>query len=270
MSNRAKPIITGLIQTMQRKLEPEKVYSTFDKMHVQLDEVWTAVFEGPVPKNFAKTLDLTQIPRENIPPVVALTDKKNIFSVEQIFQSTIKFPHIDPATLVESEPFTIEITGPNATLIGQDIEYDAGGWLGDGVGLFFHDNMLEFVKRVGGVKQGVLQINADGIVTLGPIPSTAGAQVFDIVVGNERAYRFGKATDDGTFIFAQIDSNDVIRLGDSALPTGKGHVAVPDELSADLPPASATMDGIVCIDKTNLRLVFYTGGARYRVSGVAF
>lgn len=40
--------------------------------------------------------------------------------------------------------------------------------------------------------------------------------------------------------------------------------------AADLPAASAEMDGRVVLDTTNNRLVFYANGSRYYASGTSF
>lgn len=73
--------------------------------------------------------------------------------------------------------------------------------------------------------------------------------------------------------FVLIDDNDVIHLGESAATdtTPAGHIAIPAKINTEIPlDGDADNDGIIIIDKTNKYLVFYTGGLRYRVAGVAY
>lgn len=74
-----------------------------------------------------------------------------------------------------------------------------------------------------------------------------------------------------TFPVIRLDSNGIIRIGDYARASGVSHMAIPRMAAANLPVGSAAMNGVIAIDSTNNRLVYYTNNLRYFIPiGTAF
>jgi hypothetical protein len=98
---------------------------------------------------------------------------------------------------------------------------------------------------------------------------TATAAVFSgsINMPNNTALYALNNTSTQYFRLIQMDANNVVQVGDQT--NGKfvshGQTAV-----GSLPAAGPTVNGVMAIDGTNNRFVFYVNGSRYYVTGTAF
>lgn len=73
------------------------------------------------------------------------------------------------------------------------------------------------------------------------------------------------------FQVISIDANGIIRIGADAGLRGIGQIAIPRMAAAQLPAGSVAMNGVIAIDSTNNRIVYYTNNLRYWIPiGTAF
>jgi len=269
MSSRNKTIITTLIETFQRTLEPAKMYSCLQKVNADLDEVWSQVNEGPLPTNNGKNLDLSEVPEDNLPDTVAFTDKANVFVENQTIDEG-KALHLLAATPNLTGNIK-PLTDGSSLIVGIGFDHDGVTYSGTGSGIIFESGGITTLARIiGGTLQKLIRATASGIISIGTLVTETGAAINDLVMKNGKVIRgtnFGGTTN---LAMINIDANDLIILGGDAVSSGAGHVHIPHVASANVPTAGATKNGIILIDKDNNWLVYYSNGNRYKIVGTSF
>ena len=113
----------------------------------------------------------------------------------------------------------------------------------------------------------VVAINpsAVGVTTNGAVTSVGSSLAGDFILANNRSVRGVNAAGTSTIVIGKIDTSGYPQLGDGSIHTKLGYIS-----SAGLASAGSTSNGVVVLDSTNNRLVFYVGGNRYYVTGTAF
>lgn len=259
--------IKSLTETLQREVKPEKIYDLIQRMNADLNAVYNAVFDGPLPAvdGFALTrLNAASLEGE-IPESfnIAYKDEINTFWFGQEivqFDDEVPFwklgfgdllsdPVVDPTSY-----FRIGSITDGEFFISQNVFYDGAAFDRDdsGIGalkLDFLDGDLAFTWW-------------DSV--LGDFRSTWSFSGRELFCGN--------FDDDDVISAILVDDDDVVRLGESAQTdtTSVGWPAIPTKINTQLPAAAASSDGVIGIDKTNNRFVFYHSGNRYYVTGTSF
>lgn len=267
MPSQNKLIVQTLINTFQRELKPEKVYEATNKMSSDLNKVFDALFDGPLPAvdGFALIRLNAAVLEGEIPESfnIAYTDINNVFDFGQ--------------TIIQNDdetPFLLlgfgNVSDPTAPI--DPSSYLRLGSLTDGE-FFLSQNMLW---------DGVAfdrDDNAIGALKLDFISGDLAFTWWDDILGDFRStWSFsgreifsGNFADDDVLSVALVDDNDVIRLGESAATdtTPSGYIAIPAKDATQIPlDGDADNDGIICFDKTNKYIVAYISGRRYRTAAL--
>lgn len=239
-------------------------------MNTDLNEVFNAVFDGPLPAvdGFNLTrLDAESLEGTRLPDTfrIAYLDDLNAFTRGQSFINNddeepvfqIGFGNLtDPSLpITPTSYWRFGSLADGEFYVSQNASWDGAAWIQD-------DNAID--SLVCNFIDGDLSLFWWDSV-LGDFRNTWALSGPEIFIANE--------ADDASLSFALRDANDVIRLGESAAvdTTPAGYIAIPAKTNTQIPlDADADNDGIILIDKTNKYLVFYTGGLRYRVAGVAY
>jgi hypothetical protein len=276
-----KTTISGLVETLQKKVEPVKLYSALQKMNDDLNKTYDALFFGPLPAvdgnalTNLNSLNITGIiPEDNLPDNLAFQDRENIFDQTNFFVSEesaviqIGFGTIDPEAdprAYSDEPTSWFRIGPSADsefFISQNFDWDGSDFTLD-------DDLLSgsIITFINGDIQIKKWLPADAVDY--PDPYLADTWFF-----NGKEFGVKNYAQDDDVLFATVNDSDVILLAESAgelTDDFRGHIAIPTKLDTDIPASGeARCNGIICLDKTNNRLIYYIGSARYRLSGVAF
>lgn len=279
-----KAVKSGLIETLQRKVEPAKLYDALKKMDDDINKTYEALFDGPLPAvdGFALTRlnpeSLDGIILEvNLPNSIAFQDRDNIFSESNKF-----VVDDESAIMIGLGEVTVTTNSDGATSRSDDVTSwfraspKASGeffisqnynWTGTDYELddaLLSGSIIEFVD-------GDIQIKsflpADGIDYTSPY-------LADTWFFNGKEFGVANYAQDDEILFAIVNESDVILLGESAgefTDLWRGHIAIPAKSNADLPPSAEPMcNGIICIDKTANDLIYYVNDLRYRLNGVAF
>lgn len=268
MLGTASPLVVkSLIATVQREVTPKNMFPILDAMNSVVEEVYNAVFQGPLPAvdgNALTNLNAGALTGTFPPGMgVALLDDLNLFTRGQ----SIVWNDEDEPFLVMGFGDGFTASAPTSFFrlmsitdgefhISQNAFYDSSGpnWDQDDAAL--DSLILDFVD-------GELNFRwwDNG---LGDFRNTFLFSGPDLYVGNE-------ADDDYLYLFLR-DANDVIHLGESAATdnTGVGWVAITAKPSTQLPSANANHSGIIGINTTSNRFIFYIGANRYYVTGTSF
>jgi hypothetical protein len=96
------------------------------------------------------------------------------------------------------------------------------------------------------------------------------ANAFQVNVGGgatmpNASYLAGTRSGGGTYRLIGLDANDHINLG-----ANDSFIVIVSTAVGNFPAGGATMNGVIGIDSTNNRLVYYSGGNRYFIAGTAF
>lgn len=290
-----KAVISALVETFQRKLEPHKVYDAMRKMNDDLNKTYDTLFFGPLPAVNANALTNLNalnidgiIPEANLPANIAFQDRENIFNESNFFifddeedddqWNSIKLGY---GTVDENEEtgersfdeddilswLRIGSFGPEEFYISQNFKWNGADYLRDndaldGVILEFADGEINFKSW----------LPAD----LFDYPDPYLADTWKFKTDKSLWMRTYEQDDDMNII--HVDAHwDIIYLADSAgtfTDDWKGFVAIPNKTDTALPVLDGAepnrLDGIIAIDKTNQRLCYYTNGDRFEISGVPF
>jgi len=269
MSHTKSIVTRSLINTFQREVKPEKLFSVLTSMNDLLDESYDFITEGPLPA--IDGFNLTRLNAASLegdfPPGfnIAYLDEINAFSRGQRIVLDdgaepfliMGFGDDDPENpVVPSSYFRVGTYQDSEFFISQNVSYDAGFYTQDDA--------------------------ADGSLLIEFIAGTANIKWWDSVLGDFRntweingpEILCSDDADNASYSFVIRDANDVFRLGEDCATDGAasaGYIAIPAKPAAQIPPSgSADADGIIVIDKTTNYLVFYHSGLRYRVAGVAY
>lgn len=264
-----KVIIGSLVSTLQKEVKPEKLYDALRKMNQDLNKIYEALFDGPLPAvdGYNLTRINAAVLNGPIPESynLAYKDRLNHFvRGQQIVYNDVSEPFwtfgfgsetADPV-VVPSSYMRIGSKVDEEFFISQNMFWTGAAWDFD---------------------------SATGSLRLDFINGEILAWWYDAVLLDLRKTFHLKGKELFVENFAQtgdisiyrVDDYDVVRLGDSALANGttpNGWPSIPNTAAANLPVASATptTNGVIGIDATNFRFVFYTNNARYYVAGTAF
>lgn len=270
-----KATINSLVETVKNKVEPAKLYDALHKIHVDLNKTYEALFDGPLPVNNGKNLNLTELPRTSLPAGIAFIDVANVFSQNQTIDKTR--PELDLKDSVTNAVVCRlqKHAGNNGGFL-LNMYYDGAAWqvdtAADGAGVLLGLGAVSSIQRIGGVNYSSWLITTDKIFRLGEPPTVVNAAADEFVMKNNKALRACNAAGNGTLPFAKIDTNDIVQLGSKSVgnTNPNGMPAIPTVVTADISAAGAANNGAIVIEKTLNRLVFYNNGLRYYVAGTAF
>lgn len=273
-----RTVIKSLIETLQRAVDPAKLYDLLKKMFFDLDKVYTTLFEGPLPAVSGE--NLTNLSREGMPDGVAYTDVANVFTEDQLIQK------LRPALELRNEATVGVLSAILArfkqiddtkTLFSSGIDFDGTNYIDDagtGAGIEINGDTGEilFIQVTGGIKTVRARISPAGLLSLGILPLfETGSIAGDLLIANVRSIRSVDAAAGATYSMIVMDGNDLIGLGRSAANTGKGHVTIPRVAAVDIPAAGVSRNGIILIDSTNNRICYFNNNLRYFMpAGTAF
>jgi len=271
-------IIKNLIQTLQREVKPDKLYDALDRINEDLTQVFDAVFTGPLPAVSGENLDLSLVTKAHLPANVAYVDEDNDFeqpqTIEAVLASVILKNKADSTTAAGDKWGRAKmpddgqiIFSVNLDWDGADFAIDSGGFAG---GLVIDDGDISLIQFDGADVINIIGANLDSIVRLSNPEFWTDADPFEIVIPNNKQIRGCNAAGDATISMMILSADGIIGLGYDAAADGTGHVGIPTPVNGDLPSVGAVQDGTICIDKTNNRLIYYSSGARYRLTGTSF
>lgn len=164
----------------------------------------------------------------------------------------------------------------NIALIGTDtsnrVLLDGGGAgvrIGGNPGVISTANANGFsINSSGGTMQ--FQIYDSGILIARGAGTTTGAAAGDFVFANNVGVRGCNSLNTTTYSIMKFNASALVQLGADAGSGGAGHVQIPYVTAANLPAAAASLNGVIAIDSTNNRLIYYSGAARYYLAGTSF
>lgn len=264
-----KVIVNSLIATFQKEVKPEKLYQTLKKITEDLNAVYENLFDGPLPAvDGFKLTRLNAAVLEGVIPEeyrLAYKDEVNDFTRgQEIIQDNDEEPFwifgfgdetvdpvIDPASF-----FRIGALTDEEFYISQNMFWDGTGWDRD--------------SAVGAIRLDFI----DGELLAWQYDSalTDFRKIFHLVGKELLVENFDQ--DDDIAVY-EVDDDDIVRFANTpALDGGaEGWPAIPNVDETELPTASAstpTTNGIIGIDETNHRFIFYTDDGRYYVQGISF
>ena len=140
------------------------------------------------------------------------------------------------------------------------IQNDARVWQLQTVGA--RNDSFEINDGTAGVVR--LAITTGGQVLIGTTV-TSGTGAGDIVIANTKAVR--GVIGASAYSLVQVDANSVVQIGEA--PSGV-HAGIGVRAAAALPGGAAAYNGVIAVDSTNNRFVYYSGGNRYYLTGTAF
>jgi hypothetical protein len=247
MSSINAATIGTLVNAITGGLTSGQTYDLMRKISEDLDDVFSTVNTGPL-----KAVDASALLHINpvnidspgdIPPLVSSPGKvafvnwANVFTPVQSFQSHI--------TLASG----VAIWTPDTSAA---------------TNLRFYVDTNDVILRMG---PGAFKIqNNTGVQLWTSYPSGAFATgnigvdpgVLGFCLFNTLSLYGRNAANNANLKIALIDSNDVIRLADDANSGSRiGHMGIPAKTTANLPPAGASSDGIIAIDKTLNKLCYW-------------
>src|SRR5438128_717609 len=83
-----KSIIDSLTETIKQKVDPAKLYDILQKVNQNIGKIYDTLFIGPLPPVSGENLDLTELPREELPAGIAFKDEANVFTQNQVITTT--------------------------------------------------------------------------------------------------------------------------------------------------------------------------------------
>lgn len=110
--------------------------------------------------------------------------------------------------------------------------------------------------------------NSSSVIAFGNPPVVVGASAGEGVFANAKALRGVTAAGTSTHPLVRLSSTDRLELGGGY--AGTVYPVILGLAAASLQVASAAANGSIALDTTNNRLVYYSGGARYYLTGTSF
>jgi hypothetical protein len=276
-----KVVITALVETLQRKVEPAKLYDALRKMNEDLNKTYDTLFFGPLPAVDGAALTATTadnligtIPRDVFPGYVAFNDVDNNFQLGQTivsddincylelgFGDLTSDPKVNPTSY-----FRLGASADEDFFITQNYSWDGSNFVRDNTSI--SGSIIQFSDG---------DINFQWLAPAEPpdYPAEHLVKTWDI-----HGRDIGHTSFDGTTRLGAIGLNipdDLVYLGGSAgsmTDLYRGHVVIPQVDNVNLPAIDALaphrLDGLIVIDKTNHVLCYYANALRYKLNGVAF
>lgn len=107
---------------------------------------------------------------------------------------------------------------------------------------------------------------ADAVLAWGTSVTT-GAASGDVVLKNTAALRGVNVGGDAALRMIQVDANNIVMLGQASSGV---YASVGSQAAASLPAGASQNNGVLVVDSTNNRLIFYSGTSRFYVTGTSF
>jgi hypothetical protein len=282
-----KGMIDSLISTLQRneilvpddkvrklnlEWKPSKLYDGLRKMNIDLNKVYTALFDGPLPPVDGYYLTRINAAALNGPIPesynLAYTDRNNIFARGQrIVWDDPTEPFLEmgfgelvgdhvTGTLDVNSYLRIGALKADEFFVSQNLFWDGSVWTQDDPSL--GSSRMDFIN-------GDIVTNAYDNVLAGM------RRAFTF---RDREIKYGNFDQTVDFSLFYISDADVIKFASDATADGTGlpagWPAFPAADTSNLPIAGPNSNGVIGIDRTTHSLVFYVNGLRYRVVGVLF
>lgn len=270
----------GLIETLQRKVEPAKLYDALKKMDEDINKTYEALFDGPLPAVNANALTHLNalnidgiIPEANLPANIAFQDRENLFSESNHFV-------IENNSAIQIAWGEVETSDD-----GERTESDVTSWLRFGTkadGEFFISQNYQWTgtdyEQDNALISGLIAELVDGDLLLKKLLPADGIDysnpyLADTWFFSGKEFGIRNYAQDDDILFCIVNESDVLLLGESAgefTDLWRGHIAIPAKADTDLPPAGAESNGIICINKTTDVLCYYVNGNRYEIVGAPF
>lgn len=172
---------------------------------------------------------------------------------------------------------TLAVSGHTTLSAGADLRLANTSWIKylNSTGAAYHDilqydNTNQTILSSEGdvaLRSGVttrLLVKSTGQVLIGTTVTT-GTAAGDVILANAKALRGVNAAGTSTRALVSYNSDDYLVLGDAGT-----HIAIGLFAAASLPAGAANRNGIIDIDTTNNRFIYYSGGNRYYLTGTAF
>jgi hypothetical protein len=271
-----KSIIDSLTETIKQKVDPAKLYDILQKVNQNISKIYDTLFIGPLPSVSGENLDLTALPRTELPVGIAFVDVANIFTENQAVIRTNQPTWRLLTTSSVTAGRMINVTS-GQTLFSHGMYYDGTNWVADngatGAGLLVNSaGTIQLLQMVAGVLNVPIVIAADKVIRIGTIGTATGAAADEIVIPNLKALKASNVAATGTLPIAIIDGFDLVQIGSKSAgnTNPNGAPAIPTVAAADLPAAGANNNGMILIDKTNHRICWWDSGNRYYAAGTAF
>lgn len=277
-----KTVISTLIETLQRKVEPAKLYDALRRIADDLAKTYDALFFGPLPAVSGKNLDLIEVPLEKYNP-----DLYTPFQEDQLIEGENKswlVQWITPGVDSTGSFARMTQTADGTAIFSINLNEPETGWetddgVRDGAALQMdNEGNVSFIQSILDVIYEDFKMGKDRILRLflaadgSDEPALTDAVAGDIVIPNVSILRAIDSTGLKTYPLTQFDANDLLILGSNptGATTGEGNISIPRAVTADMPTAGGTRNGILIINKTTHELCYYVNGLRYKLLGVAF
>lgn len=276
MPSNNKTIISGLISTLQRKVEPAKLFDLLSRMHDDASKVYETLFEGPLPAVDGSQLILNNIPQANLPDSIAFLNTENIFVENQNITAELPeftLSYLDTATNIAGSILgRLLMKGDGDFIISSNLDFDGTDYVLDdgalGAGIRIENGQIHLVQFDGINLIEQILIDDNGIIQIGEPTFVTDADPSDMVFANDLSLRGSNFLGTKTHHMIGVDVNDLVSIGDNPTgsTTGEGNISIPTSLAVDLPTAGATRNGILILDKDNKRLCYYVAGNRYKIA----
>ena len=274
-----KLIVNSLIQTLQHK--DQKLYEALLKIHEDVNKSYSALFDGILPISSGKNLDLSEVPKENLPDFIAYIDQENTFEFNQDIIQEYSQWTVTWLDTVDNIPGTIKghfgQIADGEVLFSSNLFFDGLDWIlddgTDGSALLLGGGNISLIHFDGtDLFEPFAVDSVDRIIRLGNPVFYTDADTDEIVLANTKFIRGANFAGDATLPMINLDANDLVELGSNpeGATTGEGNISIARAVAADLPDAGATRNGIIIINKDNNRLCYYVSGNRYYLTGTAF
>lgn len=270
-----KTVIASLIETLQRKVEPAKLYDALRKIADDLAKTYDALFFGPLPTNSGKNLDLTEVPLDKYNP-----DLYTPFDEDQLIVGENKSWLVrweSPGVTSTGAYARVTQTADGTAIFSLNLNDDGSGLdtdSGDSGALLKLDNQgnVSIIQVITDVVYTYFKLTRLRFLLLMGATITTGATTKDIIIPNDVTLRAENAALTSTHLLVKLDTNNLVQLGSNptGATTGEGNISIPRAVTADMPAAGGTRNGILIIDKTDDTLAYYVDGLRYKLTGVVF
>jgi hypothetical protein len=97
---------------------------------------------------------------------------------------------------------------------------------------------------------------------------TTGSSTDELILRNAKALRSVTSSGTTTQELISLSAGDALLIGGGY--SGTSLIVIPSRAAASLPAAGAATNGVLALDSTNNRIVFYVGGTRQYVTGTSF
>lgn len=142
----------------------------------------------------------------------------------------------------------------------------SGSFAGDGKEILVQ-NPVRFMQPNGTTAFYSMFGCISGVMHIGSPASVVGAAVGDLVLANLRSVRAANVGGTGTMPLISLDAQNFVQL---ATVTMLNPAKISYDTVGQFFAGNASSNGVIGIDSTNNRFVYYSGGAKYYLAGTAF